>query len=97
MNIPTYNVNLKDAYTTEEIKTLLLGMVGKLDASAESMADDGLMTIDDAMCWAQLSAGVILAIGELVGQEVAEDIFSQKKHEAESELQKQYPEVEVMH
>ena len=97
MNMPAFNVNLKDAYTTEEIKTLLLGMVDKLDTSAESMAENEELTIDDAMSLAQLSAGVILAIGELLGQEVCENIFRQKAREADAELQKQYPETEVMH
>jgi len=103
MKMPEYNKEIKESYTNQEIHSLLLGMVDKMEASAEYMSRTKDMTVEDSMTWANLSAGVIIAIGQLLGGEVASEIFSNKAAEARAavqkidDLEKDNSQPEVMH
>ena len=87
MKMPEYNQEIKESYTNQEIYSTLMGMVDKLESSAEYMARTEDMTVEDSITWAQLSAGVVIAIGELLGKQIASEIFTKKAAEARDAVQ----------
>lgn len=103
MKMPEYNQEIKESYTNQEIYSTLMRMVAKMESSAEYMARTEDMTVEDSMTWAQLSAGVVIAIGELLGEHVASEIFTKKAAEARAaiqqidDLEKDNSQPEVMH
>ena len=81
--------DIPNSYSKEEVRVELFKLVNELDKmSDEVYAADPNMDDDDWIAYRNMSVGAILAIGHLLGGEVAAEIFNQKADEAEAELNK---------
>ena len=82
--------DVPSSYSKEQVRVELYKLVSELDKMGDEVyAADPDMEEDDWLAYKHMSVGAILAIGHLLGGEVAAEIFNQKADEAEAELNKQ--------
>ena len=79
--------NLQPSYTQAEIRAKLEELVSNLEGMGETIAaiDPNIREADIAL-FSHMAAGAILSIGELLGKEVAEELFIKKSDEMEAEI-----------
>tara|TARA_R110002153_G_scaffold265462_1_gene428153 strand:+ start:352 stop:642 length:291 start_codon:yes stop_codon:yes gene_type:complete len=81
--------DVPNSYSKEQVRVELSKLVSELDKMGDEVyAADPDMEEDDWLAYKHMSVGAILAIGHLLGGEVAAEIFNQKADEAEAELNK---------
>jgi len=82
--------DVPNSYSKEQVRVELYKLVSELDKMGDKVYEaDPNMEEDDWLAYKHMSVGAILAIGHLLGGEVAAEIFNQKADEAEAELNKQ--------
>ena len=82
--------DVPNSYSKEEVRVELFKLVNELDEMGDKVyAADPNMDDDDWLAYKHMSVGAILAIGHLLGGEVAAEIFNKKADEAEAKLNEQ--------